>query len=50
MRRRSRAGERRDQGKRTDARDLLAPIYFWFTEGLDTPVPQEAKALVDELA
>jgi predicted ATPase len=50
MRRRSRAGKRRDQGKRTDARDLLAPIYCWFTEGLDTPVLQEARALVDELA
>jgi hypothetical protein len=50
MRRRSRAGERRDQGKRTDARDFLAPIYSWFTEGLDTPVLQEARALVDELA
>src|SRR5262249_47299497 len=27
----------RDQGKRTEARDLLAPIYDWFTEGFDTP-------------
>jgi predicted ATPase len=27
----------RDQGKRTEARDLLAPIYGWFTEGFDTP-------------
>jgi len=27
-----------DQGKRTEARDLLAPIYDWFTEGFDTPV------------
>ena len=40
----------RDQGKRTDARDLLAPIYGWFTEGFDTPVLQDAKALLDELA
>jgi predicted ATPase len=40
----------RDQGKRTEARDLLAPIYGWFTEGFDTPVLQEAKALLDELA
>jgi hypothetical protein len=28
----------RDQGKRTEARDLLAPIYGWFTEGFDAPV------------
>ena len=35
----------RDQGKRTEARDLLAPIYGWFTEGLDTPVLQDAKTL-----
>jgi hypothetical protein len=40
----------RDQGKRAEARDLLAPIYGWFTEGLDTPVLQDAKALIDELA
>jgi hypothetical protein len=40
----------RDQGKGTQARDLLAPIYGWFTEGFDTPVLQEAKALLDELA
>jgi class 3 adenylate cyclase/tetratricopeptide (TPR) repeat protein len=40
----------RDQGRRTEARDLLAPIYGWFTEGFDTPVLQEAKALLDELA
>jgi predicted ATPase len=40
----------RDQGKRTEARDLLAPIYGWFTEGFDTPVLQDAKALLDELA
>ena len=40
----------RDQGKRTEAHDLLAPIYSWFTEGLDTPVLQDAKALLDELA
>jgi predicted ATPase len=39
----------RDQGKRTEARDLLAPIYGWFTEGFDTPVLQDAKALLDEL-
>src|SRR5215510_3409667 len=40
----------RDQGKRTEARDLLASIYGWFTEGLDTPVLKDAKALLDELA
>jgi predicted ATPase len=39
----------RDQGKRSAARDLLAPIYGWFTEGFDTPVLQEAKNLLDEL-
>jgi predicted ATPase len=40
----------RDQGKRAEARDLLAPIYGWFTEGFGTPVLQEAKALLDGLA
>jgi predicted ATPase len=40
----------RDQGKRTEARDLLAPVYGWFTEGFDTPVMQEAKVLLEELA
>src|SRR5262252_4902631 len=40
----------RDQGKRIEARDLLAPIYGWFTEGFDTPVLQDAKALLDQLA
>jgi len=39
----------RDQDKRTEARDLLAPIYNWFTEGFDTPVLKDAKALLDEL-
>jgi hypothetical protein len=39
----------RDQGKRTEARDLLTPVYGWFTEGFDTPVLQEAKSLLDEL-
>jgi len=39
----------RDQGKRTEARDLLAPIYGWFTEGFDTPDLKQAKALLDEL-
>jgi predicted ATPase len=36
-------------GKRDEAHDLLAPIYGWFTEGLDTADFQEAKALLDEL-
>jgi predicted ATPase len=40
----------RDQGKGTEARELLAPVYGWFTEGFDTPVLQDAKALLDELA
>jgi predicted ATPase len=39
----------RDQGKVAEARDLLAPVYGWFTEGFGTPVLQEAKALFDEL-
>jgi predicted ATPase len=39
-----------DQGKRTEARDLLAPIYGWFTEGFDTPDLKEAKALLEELS
>jgi hypothetical protein len=40
----------RDQGKRSDAHDLLAPVYNWFTEGFDTPDLKGAKALLDELA
>jgi tetratricopeptide (TPR) repeat protein len=40
----------RDQGMRAEARELLAPVYGWFTEGFGTPVLQEAKALLDELA
>jgi predicted ATPase len=39
----------RDQAKRDAARDLLAPTYGWFTEGFDTPVLKEARALLDEL-
>jgi predicted ATPase len=39
----------RDQGKRNEARDLLAPIYGWFTEGFDTPDLKEAKALLEQL-
>jgi class 3 adenylate cyclase/predicted ATPase len=40
---------RRDQGREAEARDLLAPVYEWFTEGFDTPDLKEAKALLDEL-
>jgi predicted ATPase len=40
----------RDQGKRAQARDLLAPVYDWFTEGFDTADLKNAKALLDELA
>jgi predicted ATPase len=40
----------RDQGKREEARDLLAPVYGWFTEGFETRDLKEAKALLDELA
>jgi predicted ATPase len=39
----------RDQGKRDEARNLLAPVYEWFTEGFDTLDLKEAKALLDEL-
>jgi predicted ATPase len=38
------------QGKHDEARQLLAPIYGWFTEGFDTPDLQEAKALLAELS
>jgi class 3 adenylate cyclase/predicted ATPase len=41
---------RRDQGRRAEARDLLAPVYGWFTEGFDTADLKEAKALLDQLA
>ena len=37
------------QGKRTEAHELLAPVYGWFTEGFDTADLQEAKALLDQL-
>ena len=40
----------RDQGKRAEARDLLAPIYNWFTEGFDAPDLKDARALLQELA
>jgi predicted ATPase len=40
----------RDQGKSQQARELLAPVYGWFTEGFDTLDLKEAKALLDELS
>jgi class 3 adenylate cyclase/predicted ATPase len=40
----------RDQRKERQARDLLAPVYGWFTEGFDTLDLKQAKALLDELA
>jgi predicted ATPase len=39
----------RDQGKAQQARELLAPVYGWFTEGFDTCDLKEAKALLDQL-
>ena len=39
-----------DQGKRDEARELLSPIYGWFTEGFDTLDLKEAKNLIDELS
>ena len=39
----------RDQGKVQQARELLAPVYGWFTEGFDTRVLREAKELLGEL-
>jgi predicted ATPase/DNA-binding winged helix-turn-helix (wHTH) protein len=39
----------REQGRHAEARDLLAPLYGWFTEGFGTPDLKEAKALLDEL-
>jgi predicted ATPase len=41
---------RRDQGKVSEARELLAPVYGWFTEGFDTRDLKEAKVLLEELA
>jgi predicted ATPase len=40
----------RDQGRVAEARDLLAPVYGWFTEGFGTPDLKEAKALLDEIS
>jgi predicted ATPase len=39
----------RDQGQVSEARELLAPVYGWFTEGFDTRDLREAKALLDKL-
>ena len=40
----------RDQGRRAEAHDILAPVYGWFTEGFDTLDLTEAKAMLEELA
>jgi predicted ATPase len=40
----------RDQGEVRHARELLAPVYEWFTEGFDTRDLREAKVLLEELA
>ena len=40
----------RDQGKPQQARELLAPVYGWFTEGFDTRDLKEAKVLLEELS
>ena len=40
----------RERGADREAQVLLAPVYNWFTEGFDTPVLQDAKALLDKLA
>jgi predicted ATPase len=39
----------RDRGARSEARDILAPIYGWFAEGMDTPALAEAKALLESV-
>jgi predicted ATPase len=39
-----------EQGRRPEARDLLARVYGWFAEGFDTADLKDAKALLDELA
>jgi predicted ATPase len=39
-----------ERGRRAEARELLAPVYGWFTEGFDTADLKEAKALLDQLA
>jgi predicted ATPase len=39
----------RNQCRHAEARDLLSPVYGWFTEGFGTPDLKDAKALLDEL-
>ena len=39
-----------EQGRRAEARDLLAPVYGWFTEGFDTADLKEAHTLLEQLA
>jgi predicted ATPase len=39
-----------EQGERRKARDLLAPVYGWFTEGFETADLEDAQALLDELS
>jgi predicted ATPase len=48
--REARAGIWRDRGKVQQTRELLAPVYGWFTEGFDTRDLKEAKALLREFA
>ena len=40
----------RDQGRNDEARDLLAPVYAWFTEGFETADLKDAQVLLDDLA
>jgi predicted ATPase len=40
----------REQDKRAEGHDLLAPVYGWFSEGFDTADLQDAKALLEELS
>ena len=40
----------REQGRRAEGHDLLAPVYGWFTEGFETADLKEAQALLDQLA
>jgi predicted ATPase len=47
---RSLAGLWGEQGRRAEARELLAPVYGWFTEGFDTADLKDAKALLDALS
>jgi hypothetical protein len=49
LRRRRDARLWRDQGKRREAREFLAPVYGWFTEGFDTRARREAKVSLDAI-